>query len=113
MLQHGLHHLQKARPQHRVGHVSLGFGHARDAELVRHLAEAQPPELRQDEPNPMGLLAAVAHFGQRDRIRVLLRLDETLQVKGIGTHCHAPKPERVCTSEAIWDCASAPSDNKP
>jgi len=53
------------------------------------MAAAEAAELREDEPDPMALLAALPKLDQCPGIGVLLGIDKSLQVKRVdcGLQC--------------------------
>jgi hypothetical protein len=60
--------------------VRFGFFWRREGEFARHGTVAQAPDLREDEPHPMALLAAIAQVAFRAFKYRLLGIYKTLQI---------------------------------
>src|SRR5579875_1448637 len=64
--------------------IGDGLIQAPDCKALRHRAGAKTAYLRKDEPHPVRTLAAVGKFAPHLVHGGLLRIDEALQVVGIG-----------------------------
>lgn len=104
------------RPEKGMGEKVGGFLLRRDAVMPRRGAGAEPAQLREDEPHPVGPLAAFAQLAQRGRIDAGLRPDEALEPLGRAhstddgaddqwmlTICHVPPTRRsTIVSTPTW-----------
>ena len=70
-------------PKIRAGLVERG-----DRVPGRRRTAAQPVDLREDEPDPMAALAAGAQLVEDGVVDPSLRIDKTLQIKGIACGLH-------------------------
>ena len=103
---HGLGAFSEPRPEEAVGEIGGGFRLRGDAVAPGHGAGAEAAQLREDEPHPVGPLAALAQLAQRCRIDRRLRLDEALEAvfghstadcaedQWMWTICHVPPTRR-------------------
>ena len=82
--------------------IGFSLGSARNRVALCHGAAAKPLQLRKDEPHPVRTFAPAAQFCQRLRILELLRIDEALQVVGIGhgSDCGMKGLRAICNSPA-------------
>lgn len=71
------------RPQEGMHEVCPGFIKTLDGIAFSHGAIAQPFELGEDEPHPVGLLAATSYFAQGLFIDLILCLDIAVEVMGV------------------------------
>src|SRR5271165_1848668 len=67
-----------------MGEVGLRLVQRGEGVKDRRQAHAEALDLRKDEPHPVALLAARAKLGADLAVDRLLRVDEALQVEGIG-----------------------------
>src|SRR5262249_36202932 len=65
-----------------------------DAVMLRGAAAAEAAKLREDEPDPVAALGAIAQFGEHGVVHAVLGIDK------------APQIERIC---AIHSCHNIPS----
>ena len=73
----------QAWAEHGVGQVGGGFVGGTDRIGARHFAPAQPANLGEHEPHPVGTLFAGAQLGQDIGIHGILGPDEAVEVKFI------------------------------
>jgi hypothetical protein len=66
--------------------VGAGLLEAGDREALRHPAVAEPAELGEDEPHPVGALLAVPELGESLVVGLGLGVDEALQIEGHVGH---------------------------
>ncbi len=64
-----------------VREISERFRARADRKTLRHRAEAEPRDLRKDEPHPVAPLAAGREFGADIGVDAVLRVDEALIVE--------------------------------
>jgi len=77
--------LDEPGAKHRMLEVSAGFCEPGDRVALRHRAQTEALDLREDEPHPVGHLPASAQFGDRalECAARVLRLHEPLKPVGI------------------------------
>src|SRR5687768_1942776 len=83
MLEHRVRRLAEPRAEQWVFEIGARFVGRADRVKLRHRAEAEPGDLRKDEPHPVALFLAALQLGERVRIDALLRGDEPLELKAL------------------------------
>ena len=73
--------LDKTRSKHVMSKVGLRLGPRPDCVALRHCAEAQSFDLREDEPHPMALLSARREFFDDPVINAVLTVYEAVEVE--------------------------------
>ena len=74
----------EARAENGMLKIGAGFVERGKSEISRGGAEAEALDLRENEPHPVGSFAAGAEFAYDIIVNVVLRIEKTLQVVGIG-----------------------------
>src|ERR1700730_948102 len=67
-----------------MAEIGQSLGAGSDRKSLRHRTMTEPGDLGEDEPHPVGLLPALAQFGEYPRIDRRLRVDKALQIETIG-----------------------------
>ena len=80
------------RSEQRMREIGACLGRVGDGVMLRHRAVAEPGDLREHEPHPVTGLASAAQLGKHLVVHGVLRLDETLQVMGVGRVGHGRSP---------------------
>src|SRR4051794_38753001 len=81
--QHRICAFSEAQAEKGCCEISDCFIMRSDRVLLRNRAVTKSSNLREDEPHPVGLLAAGFEFGKR-RVNRLLRRNETLEIEATG-----------------------------